>query len=73
MPLCCKEVKQGGHRGTFLHAKGDALVGLISLISDVKPLCRVPLIAAGGITNRLGMKAALALESGCGSNRHTIF
>lgn len=36
----------GGHRGTFLHAKGDALVGLISLISDVKPLCRVPLIAA---------------------------
>ncbi|WP_269773578.1 NAD(P)H-dependent flavin oxidoreductase [Bacillus safensis] len=51
----------GGHRGTFLHVKGDALLGLISLISDVKPLCRVPLIAAGGITDRAGVKAVLAL------------
>ncbi|MCY7618460.1 nitronate monooxygenase [Bacillus sp. NMCC46] len=51
----------GGHRGTFLPAKGDALVGLFSLISDVKPLCHVPLIAAGGITERAGVKAALAL------------
>lgn len=51
----------GGHRGTFLPGKGDALVGLFSLISDVKPLCHVPLIAAGGITDRAGVKAALAL------------
>ncbi|AOC55638.1 nitronate monooxygenase [Bacillus pumilus] len=51
----------GGHRGTFLPAKGDALLGLFSLISDVKPLCHVPLIAAGGITERAGVKAALAL------------
>lgn len=39
----------GGHRGTFLPAKGDALMGLFSLISDVKTLCHVPLIAAGGL------------------------
>ncbi|MBD3860828.1 nitronate monooxygenase [Bacillus sp. 28A-2] len=51
----------GGHRGTFLPSKGDALLGLISLISDVKQICRVPLIAAGGITDRVGVKAALAL------------
>ncbi|MGE1212155.1 NAD(P)H-dependent flavin oxidoreductase [Bacillus pumilus] len=51
----------GGHRGTFLPAKGDALVGLFSLISDVKLLCHVPLIAAGGITDRAGVEAALAL------------
>ena len=51
----------GGHRGTFLPSKGDALLGLFSLITGVKPLCRVPLIAAGGITDRAGVKAALAL------------
>ncbi|MER3124639.1 nitronate monooxygenase [Bacillus pumilus] len=51
----------GGHRGTFLPSRGDALLGLFSLITDVKPLCRVPLIAAGGITDRAGVKAALAL------------
>ncbi|WP_249705107.1 nitronate monooxygenase [Bacillus zhangzhouensis] len=51
----------GGHRGTFLPSKGDALQGLISLISDVKQICHVPLIAAGGITNRAGVKAALEL------------
>ncbi|PCK20193.1 nitronate monooxygenase [Bacillus pumilus] len=51
----------GGHRGTFLPSKGDALQGLISLISDVKPLCRVPLIAAGGITDQAGIKVALQL------------
>ncbi len=51
----------GGHRGTFLPAKGDALVGLFSLITDVKRICHVPLIAAGGITDRAGVEAALAL------------
>ncbi|MDM5299274.1 nitronate monooxygenase [Bacillus pumilus] len=51
----------GGHRGTFLPSKGDALQGLISLISEVKPLCHVPLIAAGGIVERKGVEAVLQL------------
>ncbi|MCY7438707.1 NAD(P)H-dependent flavin oxidoreductase [Bacillus altitudinis] len=51
----------GGHRGTFLPSKGDALQGLFCLISDVKSVCHIPLIAAGGITDRTTMKAALAL------------
>ncbi|EKF35182.1 nitronate monooxygenase [Bacillus xiamenensis] len=51
----------GGHRGTFLPSKGDALQGLFNLICEVRPVCHVPLIAAGGITDRASMKAALAL------------
>ncbi|MFS0655617.1 NAD(P)H-dependent flavin oxidoreductase [Bacillus sp. 179-C3.3 HS] len=51
----------GGHRGTFLPAKGDALQGMISLLFDVKPCCQLPLIMAGGIVDRRDVQAVLPL------------
>lgn len=50
----------GGHRGTF-HPKHDHQYSLAVLLSLLRPLVNLPLIAAGGIMNGNGIKAALAL------------
>ncbi len=51
----------GGHRGSFLRSPSDSLVGSISLIPQVADAVGVPVIAAGGIADGLGLVAALAL------------
>jgi len=51
----------GGHRGTFIGPFEDSLIGLISLVPQVAAAVRVPVIAAGGIMDTRGARAALAL------------
>jgi nitronate monooxygenase len=51
----------GGHRGSFLRPSEDSLTGTMSLVPQIVDLVRVPVIAAGGIADRRGIVAALAL------------
>jgi nitronate monooxygenase len=51
----------GGHRVSFLRPPEDSLVGLFALLSQVVDAVDVPVIAAGGIADARGVRAALAL------------
>lgn len=51
----------GGHRGTFIGAFDDGLIGLVALVPAIADAVRVPVIAAGGIMDGAGVRAALAL------------
>jgi len=51
----------GGHRVSFLAPAEDSLVGTFSLVPQVADHVRIPVIAAGGIVDARGVKAALAL------------
>jgi nitronate monooxygenase len=48
----------GGHRGTFLHAAEEAMVGLFALLPLTVAAVDIPVIAAGGIMDGRGMRAA---------------
>ena len=54
-------LEAGGHRVSFLRRPERSLVGSISLIPQVADAVSVPVIAAGGIADRRGVAAALAL------------
>lgn len=51
----------GGHRVSFLRSAEDSLTGTFSLIPQVADNVKIPIIAAGGIADTRGIKAALAL------------
>src|SRR5206468_12004186 len=51
----------GGHRGSFLRAAEDSLMGTLSLIPQIVDIVDVPVIAAGGVADARGVIAALAL------------
>ena len=51
----------GGHRVSFLRAPEDSLTGLFSLLPQVADSVSIPVIAAGGIADARGIRAALAL------------
>jgi nitronate monooxygenase len=51
----------GGHRGAFLRSVDESLVGTFSLVPQVADAMTIPVIAAGGIADRRGVRAALAL------------
>ena len=51
----------GGHRVAFLRAAEDSLVGTLALVPAAVDAVRAPVIAAGGIADRRGVQAALAL------------
>ncbi len=51
----------GGHRGAFLRPAEESLIGTFALIPQVVDRVKAPVIAAGGIADARGIKAALAL------------
>lgn len=59
--VCVQGMEAGGHRGSFLHAPEEAMIGLFALLPLVARAVEIPLIAAGGIMDGRGMLAAEAL------------
>jgi nitronate monooxygenase len=59
--LVAQGAEAGGHRGTFLGAFEDAMVGTLVLVPQVCDAVRVPVVAAGGIMDGRGVVASLAL------------
>jgi len=51
----------GGHRGSFLRPAEESLIGTFALVPQVVDRVKTPVIAAGGIADSRGVKAALAL------------
>jgi nitronate monooxygenase len=51
----------GGHRPSFLRPAQDSFTGLFSLLQQLKAKIKTPIIAAGGIVDAKGIKAAVTL------------
>jgi nitronate monooxygenase len=51
----------GGHRGMFLSGDLSTQVGTFALVQQIVRHVKVPVIAAGGIADAWGVKAAMAL------------
>ncbi|WP_461173889.1 nitronate monooxygenase [Arthrobacter sp. Z1-9] len=56
--------ESGGHRVSFLKPAEESLVGTFALVPQVADAVSVPVIAAGGIADRRGFAAAMALGAG---------
>ena len=65
--ICVQGMEAGGHRGTFLRPVEDSLIGLISLLGMAVQATSLPVIAAGGIMNGQGIRAALDLGASAAS------
>ncbi|GAB3271757.1 NAD(P)H-dependent flavin oxidoreductase [Parahaliea aestuarii] len=59
--IIAQGLEAGGHRGHFLAADIQQQMGTFALLPQVVAAVRVPVIAAGGIVDRQGVVAALAL------------
>jgi nitronate monooxygenase len=59
--IIAQGVEAGGHRGMFLSDDLTTQLGTFALVPQVVKAVRVPVIAAGGIADARGIKAALAL------------
>ncbi|MET1087058.1 MAG: nitronate monooxygenase [Arthrobacter sp.] len=54
-------MESGGHRVSFLRPAEESLVGTFALVPQMADAVSVPVIAAGGIADRRGFAAAMAL------------
>jgi nitronate monooxygenase len=59
--VCAQGAEAGGHRGTFLGRAEDGLIGTLALVATMVKRVSVPVIAAGGIMDGRGIRAALEL------------
>ena len=60
--LVAQGIEAGGHRGVFVPEQGDAALGTLALVRLLAQQSRLPIIAAGGIMDGAGIRAALALS-----------
>ncbi len=70
--ICAQGAEAGGHRGSFTNGAVPALIGTLALVPQVVDAVKVPVIAAGGITDGRGIAAALALGA-CAAQIGTAF
>lgn len=54
-------LEAGGHRGMFLTEDVTTQVGTLALVPQIVAAVRLPVIAAGGIADAAGVRAAMAL------------
>jgi nitronate monooxygenase len=59
--IIAQGLEAGGHRGMFLSADLATQAGTFALVPQVVRAVRVPVVAAGGIADSTGVKAAMAL------------
>lgn len=59
--IVAQGVEAGGHRGIFLTADLSTQVGTFALVPQMVRAVRVPVVAAGGIADAAGIRAALDL------------
>jgi nitronate monooxygenase len=59
--IIAQGAEAGGHQGMFLSDDASSRIGTIALVPQVVDVVRVPVIAAGGISDGRGVIAAFAL------------
>ena len=59
--IIAQGIEAGGHRGMFLGDDVTTQVGSLALLPQVVSAVRLPVIAAGGIADAQGVRAAMAL------------
>lgn len=59
--ITAQSSEAGGHRGTFIGAVENSVIGGFALIPQVVDAVKIPVIAAGGIMDGRGIVAAFAL------------
>jgi len=59
--IIAQGLEAGGHRGMFLSADLTRQVGTLALVPQIVRAVDVPVIAAGGMADRAGVMAAMAL------------
>lgn len=59
--IIAQGIEAGGHRGMFLSDDISTQMGTFALLPQIVQAVKVPVIAAGGIADAIGVQAALAL------------
>jgi nitronate monooxygenase len=59
--IIAQGLEAGGHRGMFLSEEISTQVGTFALLPQIRAAVKVPVVAAGGIADAVGVQAALAL------------
>jgi nitronate monooxygenase len=59
--IIAQGIEAGGHRGMFLATAVEEQLGTFALVPQVIAATKLPVIAAGGIADQRGVRAALAL------------
>ncbi|BBB25883.1 NAD(P)H-dependent flavin oxidoreductase [Amphritea japonica] len=59
--IIAQGLEAGGHRGFFLNADLNTQLGTMALVPQIIAATDLPVIAAGGIADRAGIKAALSM------------
>src|SRR5262249_39340154 len=59
--IIAQGLEAGGHRGMFLSDDLTTQVGTLALVPQIVCAVKMPVVAAGGIADAKGVKAALAL------------
>ncbi|MDR2154888.1 MAG: nitronate monooxygenase [Burkholderiaceae bacterium] len=70
--IIAQGLEAGGHRGHFLNTDLSAQMGAFALLPQITAAVRLPVIAAGGIADAAGVRAALALGA-CGVQVGTAY